>query len=82
MKACGLCKFFTGGGDTGVCNRYPPVVIDPINNRGRFVPVENSWWCGEFVDAERNDYVTRRYDAAGSSLVDAFTEAQYGGGYG
>lgn len=78
MKACALCRFYSGDSDSGICNRYPPNVVDTKIGMGQFVPVSGHWWCGEFVDANREDRVARRYDAVGSLLVDEFTRAQYG----
>lgn len=60
---CINCKFYEKHGklNTGYCQRYPPTVVEAINDPGdrsttysMFPTVQEDDWCGEYKEAKIN----------------------------
>jgi hypothetical protein len=44
--ACESCKFLLTSGESGVCCRYPPALINAMQSG--YPPVNLTLWCGEW----------------------------------
>ncbi len=46
---CVSCRFWADGGDLpGICLRYPPVMVDTLNERWAQPETLACDWCGEY----------------------------------
>ncbi len=53
-ESCGTCRFWKelfsspGGGESGVCRREPPVLVQQPPHAAMFPQTESDCWCGEY----------------------------------